>query len=459
MDDTSSARRGSQPPPAGAAGTAFELHAIEPIEHETIRRVTWRLMPLLMLGYFCAYLDRSNVGMAATTMIKYLGFTNAVFGFGAGLFFLGYFIGEIPSNLILNKVGARRWIARILITWGIIAALTGFVWSEQTFYANRILLGLAEAGFYPGVLLYMTWWFPSYYRTRMMGIFQSASVVSLFIGPPIGGLLLHMQGVLGLQGWQWLYILEGVPPVIMCFVIWKLLTDRPHDAAWLNPEQRTWLQNRLDSEQSQKEAVRKYSLGQAFSNPKMWLLTIAYVGQNGSSYGLVFFLPLIVKGLGVSTDWIGLVSALPYLCAFVAMIYWGYHSDLHGERTWHVAGAALVAAGGLAACVLIGAGHPVITMIALCIAMMGQQSLVPTFWSLPSAMLTGVAAAGGLAMINAVGNLGGWLGPSVYGMVRDATGSADIGLLCLAVGPLITAIAVVLAGHDRRLERMMEKRA
>ena len=240
---------------------------------------------------------------------------------------------------------------------------------------------------------------------------------------------------------------------------WKLLTDRPHDAAWLTSEQRTWLQDRVDSEQAQREAVRKYSLGQAFGNPKMWLLTIAYVGQNGSAYGLVFFLPLIVKGLGVSTDWIGLVSALPYLCAFVAMIYWGYHSDLHGERTWHVAGAALVAAGGLAACVLIGVGHPVITMIALCVAMMGQQSLVPTFWSLPSAMLTGVAAAGGLAMINAVGNLGGWLGPSVYGLVKDATGSADLGLLCLAVGPLVTAIAVVLAGHDRRLERMMERHA
>jgi MFS family permease len=431
------------------------LHSIEPIERATIRRVTWRLMPLLMLGYFCAYLDRSNVGMAATTMVKYLGFSNAVFGFGAGLFFLGYFIGEIPSNLILNKVGARRWIARILITWGIIAALTGFVWNEQSFYANRVLLGLAEAGFYPGVLLYLTWWFPSYYRTRMMGIFQSASVVSLFIGPPIGGLLLNMQGVLGLQGWQWLYIMEGLPPIIMCFVIWQLLTDRPHDAEWLKPEQRSWLQTRLDSEQSQREAVRTYSLSQVWINPKLWLLTLAYVGQNGSSYGLVFFLPLIVKGLGVSTDWIGLVSALPYLCAFVAMIYWGYHSDLHGERTWHVAGAALVASGGLAACVFIGTGHPVITMIALCIAMMGQQSLVPTFWSLPSAMLTGVAAAGGLAMINAVGNLGGWLGPSVYGWVKDTTGSADIGLLCLAIGPLVTAISVVVAGHDRRLERMM----
>jgi nitrate/nitrite transporter NarK len=243
----------------------------------------------------------------------------------------------------------------------------------------------------------------------------------------------------------------------MCYVTWKLLTDRPKDAAWLRPEQRSWLQERLDSERAQREAVRTYSLGQAFGNPKLWLLTLAYVGQNGSSYGLVFFLPLIVKGLGVSTDWIGLVSALPYLCAFVAMIYWGYHSDLHGERTWHVAGAALVAAGGLAACVIIGTGHPVITMIALCIVMMGQQSLVPTFWSLPSAMLTGVAAAGGLAMINAVGNLGGWLGPSVYGLMKDATGSADLGLLCLAVGPLITAIAVVIAGHDRRLERMMSR--
>jgi ACS family tartrate transporter-like MFS transporter len=437
------------------SGATTSLHVIEPIERETIRRVTWRLMPLLMLGYFCAYLDRSNVGMAATTMVKYLGFTNAVFGFGAGLFFLGYFLAEVPSNLILNRMGARRWIARILLTWGVIAALTGFVWDEWSFYVNRVLLGLAEAGFYPGVLLYMTWWFPSYYRTRMMGIFQSASVISLFVGPPIGGLLLQMQGILGLQGWQWLFIIEGLPPIIMCFVTWKLLTDRPVEAEWLRPEQRSWLQNRLDSESAQREAVRKYSLSEAFRNPKLWLLTVAYVGQNGSAYGLVFFLPLIVKGLGVSPDWIGLVSALPYLCAFVAMIYWGYHSDLHGERTWHVAGAALVAAGGLAACVLIGVGHPVITMVALCIALMGQQSLVPTFWSLPSAMLTGVALAGGLAMINAVGNLGGWLGPSVYGFVKDATGSTDIGLLCLAVGPLITAIAVVVAGHDTRLERMM----
>src|ERR1035437_4777479 len=224
------------------------VSAVEPIERETIKRVAWRLIPLLMLGYFCAYLDRSNVGMAATTTVKALGFSNAVFGFGAGLFFLGYFVAEIPSNLILNKIGARRWIARILITWGIIASLTGFVWSEGSFYWNRIFLGLAEAGFYPGVVLYLTWWFPCYYRTRFMSIFQSASVVSLFIGPPLGGLLLYMDGIAGLHGWQWLYVIEGLPPIVMCFVIYVLLTDRPKDAMWLTEEQRTWLQERLDSQ-------------------------------------------------------------------------------------------------------------------------------------------------------------------------------------------------------------------
>ena len=430
------------------------LGGIEPIERQTMRKVTWRLMPLLMLGYFCAYLDRSNVGMAATTMVDDLHFSNAVFGFGAGLFFLGYFIAEIPSNLILHRIGARRWIARILITWGIIAAITAFVWNEWSFYGNRVLLGLAEAGFYPGVLLYMTWWFPSFYRSRMMGLFQSASVISLFIGPPLGGLLLQMHGLAGLHGWQWLYVIEGVPPIIMCVVFYLFLTDRPHEANWLNTEERGWLQKRLESEQAQKEAVRKFSLVDAFSDYKMWLLTLAYFGQNISSYGLVFFLPLIVKELGVGTQWIGLVSALPYVCAFVAMIAWGYHSDISGERKWHLSGAALVAAGGLATAALIGTGHPVITMAVLCIAMMGQQSLIPIFWSIPSAMLTGVAAAGGLAMINSLGNLGGWFGPSIYGLIKDASGSASIGLLFLAMGPLTTAICALVVGQDRRLERM-----
>src|ERR1700745_1174432 len=211
---------------------------VEPLEHATIRQVTWRLMPVLMLGYFCAYLDRVNVGFAKLTMQNALGMTDAIFGFGAGVFFVGYFLAEIPSNLILNNVGARKWIARILLTWGIISALTAFVWNEWTFYAIRFLLGLAEAGFYPGIVLYLTWWFPSYYRSRMMGIFQSASVISLIIGPPVSAYLLQLDGFFGLQGWQWLFLIEALPPIIMCVITWMLLTDRPMEALWLRPEQR-----------------------------------------------------------------------------------------------------------------------------------------------------------------------------------------------------------------------------
>jgi sugar phosphate permease len=440
------------------AAASTHVSAVEPIERETIKRVAWRLIPLLMLGYFCAYLDRSNVGMAATTMIKDLGFSNAVFGFGGGLFFVGYFLAEIPSNLMLNKIGARRWIARIMITWGIAAALTGFVWSAASFCGIRFLLGLAEAGYYPGVVLYLTWWFPSYYRSRMIACFQSAASISLFVGPPIGGLLLRMDGFLGLHGWQWLYILEGVPAVIMSFVTWRLLTDRPNNATWLTAQQRTWLQERLNSEQTQREAIRKFSIAEAFSAPKMWLLTVAYFGNNIVGYGLVFFLPLIVKGLGVATNWIGLVSAAPYVCAFLAMNFWGWHSDLTGERKWHVAGSLLLSTFGLGICSVIGVGHPVITMGALTLAAMGQTSFPPVFWALPSALLTGTAAAAGFALMNSVANLGGWFGPWMYGLVKDATGSDNIGLLCLALAPFISAILIIMVGHDRRLERIPPRR-
>jgi MFS family permease len=434
--------------------SAPTLDKTEPIERATIKRVVWRLIPLLMLSYFCAFLDRSNIGMAAPTMIPDLGFSNAVFGFGAGLFFLGYFVAEIPSNLILNKVGARRWIARIMLSWGIISGLTAFVWNDWSFYGIRFLLGLAEAGFYPGAVLYLTWWIPSCYMSRVLAILYSAATVSLIIGPPIGGVVLHLHELLGLVGWQWLFIIEALPSVIMAVVTWQLLTDRPTEATWLRPEQRTWLAERLASERAQREAIRKFSLGEAFYNPKLWLLTVANIGQNMAAYGLIFFLPMIVKGLGVSTNMIGLVSALPYLFALVALNYWGWHSDRTGERTWHAAGASLLCAAGLAACAVIGVGHPVMVMIALIFALIGQQSITPTLWPLATALLTGTAAAGGLAMLCAVGNLGGWFGPSVFGLVKDATGSDNMALLCLAAAPVISAIALVLAGHDRRLEGM-----
>jgi MFS family permease len=434
--------------------TAPNGRGIEPLERETVRRVAWRLIPLLMLGYFCAYLDRVNVGFAGLQMNKALGFSSAVFGFGAGLFFVGYFLAEIPSNLILNRVGARRWIARILITWGIISGLTAFIWNDWSFYSIRILLGLAEAGFYPGVVLYLIWWFPAYYRTRMMALFQSASTISNIIGPPISAHLLNLDGVMGLLGWQWLFLLEAVPPIIMGMVTWYLLTDRPSQATWLRDDQRTWLNERLASEQAQREAVRKFSLGQAFGHPRMWLMTVTYFGQNVSSYGILMFLPLIVRGLGVSQTNTGWVATLPYICGLSAMAFFCIRSDRSGNRILYCALANLMCATGLAAGCLLGAAHPVLLMMALCFAMMGQSSIAATFWALPSALLTGIAAAGGIAMINSIGNLGGFLGPWMYGLVRDMTGSDSAGLLVLASGPFIGAIALILCGHDRRMERI-----
>jgi MFS transporter, ACS family, tartrate transporter len=432
---------------------------LEPLERETIPRVARRLLPLLMLGYFCAYLDRVNVGFAGLTMNKALGFSAAAFGFGSGVFFIGYFLAEVPSNLILEKVGARRWIARILITWGIISGLTAFVWNEWSFYGIRFLLGLAEAGFYPGIILYMTWWFPSYYRARMMGIFQSASVISLIIGPIVSAQLLQMDGFLGVQGWQWLFIVEALPPVMMGVVVLIWLTDHPRQAAWLRADQREWLEARIESERAQRESVHRYELGEALRNPRVWWLTLVYFGQNVSNYGLLIFLPQIIKAFGVSTEMTGWISAIPFVFAAFAMIYWGRHSDMSGERIKHVAGACLVCAAGLGVCILIGISHPVIIMIALIIGIMGQQSIAPTFWSLPTAMLSGTAAAGGIALINAVGNLGGFVGPYAFGLIKDASGSDTVALLAIAAAPVVSAIVLLSLGHDTRLERIPTRTA
>jgi MFS family permease len=433
--------------------------ALEPLERETVNRVAWRLIPILMLGYFCAYLDRVNVGFAGLTMNKALGFSASVYGFGAGVFFVGYFIAEIPSNLILERVGARRWIARILLTWGIISGLTAFVWNDWSFYGVRFLLGIAEAGFYPGIVLYLTWWFPSAYRSRMVAIFQTASVISLIIGPPVSAWLLTWDGLAGLQGWQWLFLMEALPPIIMCLVTYYLLTDKPRDALWLRPEQRTWLQARLDSEVKQREEVHRYELMEAMSNGRVWLLTLVYFGQNVSGYGLLLFLPTIVKSFGISTMMTGVVSALPFVFAAFAMIYWALRSDRSGSRTAYVASACALSAAGLAAGAFIGTGNATLMMVALTLGIMGQYTIAPTFWPLPTAMLSGVAAAGGIALINAVGNLGGFVGPYMFGLIRDYTGSDLISLLALAAAPIVSMLVLLGLGHDRRLERIPSQHA
>jgi cyanate permease len=263
---------------------------------------------------------------------------------------------------------------------------------------------------------------------------------------------MQLDGALWLRGWQWLLIVEALPSVIMAFVIWRLLTDRPAEAAWLKPEQRTWLSERLATERAQRESIRKFSLGEVFTSRKVWILAIAYFGQNVSQYGLILFMPTIVQGLGVSSSMIGLVSAIPFLFAFVTMLLWGWHSDVTGERTWHCAVACLLCGAGMAVGIFVGPGYPAITMAALVLAEMGQQSIALTFWAIPSSLLSGTAAAGGIALIQSFGQLGSWLGPWAFGLVKDASGSNNFALFCLAAAPMISAALVVLIGHNRALE-------
>jgi ACS family tartrate transporter-like MFS transporter len=418
-------------------------HVITDLERQTMSRVARRLLPLLMACYFVAYLDRVNVGFASLTMNKALGFTSAVYGFGGGIFFLGYFIFEVPSNILLSKVGARVWIARILITWGIISACTAFIAGPLSFYSVRFLLGIAEAGFFPGIILYLTWWFPSYYRSRIVGVFMAAIPISNILGSLVSGFLLDLDGWLGIAGWQWLFIMEAAPAVILGVVFWLYMTDWPSQASWLLPAQRDWLIARLDAEQSQREAIRHYSLKQALLDRRVLLLSLVYFGGTFAGYGIVLFQPQIVHRLAAGFGMTGIVNAIPYVFAAGAMVLWGRHSDHTGERPRHVAIAYAVGAAGLIATALMT--DPVLTMVTLVIAAMGQSSTGPTFWSLPTAMLSGTAAAGGIALINALGNLGGFFGPYLFGLIKDASGgSFTLGLMALALGPIVSA-SIVLA--------------
>jgi ACS family tartrate transporter-like MFS transporter len=424
------------------------------IERACMQRVVRRLIPLLMICYFIAYLDRVNVGFAGLTMNRDLHFSSSVFGFGSGIFFIGYFLFEVPSNLILEKMGARRWIARILISWGIISGFTAAVQGETSFYIVRFLLGLSEAGFYPGIILFITWWFPNYYRSRIIGVFMTAIPFSVIFGSIVSGALLSLDGSLGLAGWQWLFILEAAPAVVLGIVVMYCLTDRPSGAHWLAPDQKRWLIERLAAEAAHRVSIRHYGLGETFSNARVWGLTLVYFGQNVTGYGLVLFLPQIIKRFGVSDLATGFLSAVPFVFGAIAMVLWGLHSDRTGERNRHCAAACFLQFLGLAACIFIT--NPILLMVAIVVSQMGGSGIAPTFWTLPTAMLSGTAAAGGIALINAVGNLGGFVGPYAMGVVRDSTGSFTIGLLTIACGALVSAVTVFLLGHDRKLENVRD---
>src|SRR5882724_1138977 len=430
--------------------TTYAGSAKSAIETSTIRAISWRLIPFLVLAYFFSYLDRVNLGFAALTMNAELKFTPLIFAWGAGIFFIGYFIFEVPSNLALERFGASRWIARIMVTWGIISAAMALVSGELSFYVLRFLLGVAEAGFFPGIILYLTYWYPAEYRARFLAAFSVAVPVSTVIGAPISGLLLGLDGVMGLKGWQWLFILEGIPSVLLGIVTWFYLTDRPEKADWLTKEQKAWLAAKLQAEVAAKQAAKHLTLAQALSSPKVITLSLIYFGFVGALYGMQFWLPQIVKAFGLTNAQTGFVTAIPYLFGTIAMILWARHSDATRERVAHVGGPLLLTAAALAISSYIT--DPTITMVMLTIAAIGVFCTFGVFWTLPTAWLSGTAAAGAIALINSIGNLAGFGGPFLIGWIKDSTGSTANGLLALAVLPLIGALLVFLGGHETKVE-------
>jgi MFS family permease len=380
-----------------------------------------------------------------------LGFSATVFGWGAGIFFIGYFFFEVPSNIALERFGARMWIARIMASWGVLSALMAFIWNEWTFLGLRFLLGAAEAGFFPGIILYLTYWFPSAYRGRVVGYFMVAIPVSTVIGAPLSGFILGLDGWLGLRGWQWLFIFEGVPSVILAGFVLAYLTDGPADAHWLAPEERHWLAARLEQERRSREAIVKFTLWEALAHPRVLLLGLVYFGIVAANYGLSFWLPQIVKAFGITNLETGFVTAVPYLAGSIAMVYWGRRSDHKGERKWHCAAPALLAAAGLAVSTTIA--DPTGKMAAITVAGLGIFAVLPVFWTLPTALLTGTAAAGGIALINSIGNLAGFAGPYAMGFIKDATGGFGWGLVFIAALAFMSFVLVLALGHDPALER------
>ncbi len=420
------------------------------LERRTIAKLSWRLVPFLVICYFAAYLDRVNVSFAALTMNQDLGLSATAYGLGAGIFFFSYFIFEVPSNLALERFGARRWIARIVFTWGVVSGAMVLVQGEASFYAVRVLLGAAEAGFFPGIIFYLTLWFPAVYRARIIGWFMVAIPLSSVFGAPVSSALLGLDGFGGLKGWQWLFVLEAVPALILAFVTWFYLTDRPADATWLARDEREWLVARLAEEQRQREAARRFSVVHALFDTRVWALSVVYFGAVATNYGTAYFLPQIVKAFGLTYVQTGFVSAVPYVVGSVAMVWFGYRSDRMMERKRHAAVAFALSALGIGLSPLFS--DPVLKMAALSVGAFGVFAVLPVFWTLPTAFLSGASAAAGIAVINSVGNLAGFFGPFVMGWLKDRTGDYAAGLWVIAACAVVAMVVVLVLHHDRRLE-------
>jgi MFS family permease len=431
-------------------------------EKATFDKVAWRLIPFLFICYIVAFLDRVNVGFAKLQMAGDLKFSDAIYGFGAGIFFIGYFIFEVPSNVILERVGARVWIARIMITWGIISSAFMFTheihWgpiatmfnatdAEFTFYFLRFMLGVAEAGFFPGIILYLTYWFPGPRRAKMVALFMTAIAISNVVGSPVSGAIMqYMDGANGWRGWQWLFLLEGIPSVIIGVLVFALLPNGPKAAKWLSePEKNLVAQKIAEDDRAKRDLGERHSFMDAFRDGRVWALALVYFCGVVGFYAVNFWMPTIIQELGIAkTDFlkVGLLSMIPWGVAAISMVVVGSHSDRTGERRWHAAGGLLVAVVGLILLTLFGK-EAVPAIIALTLVTSGILSWVATFWSLPTAFLSSTAAAAGIAWINSVGNLGGHFGPDLIGRIRTATGHNEAAFVALSAVALLGALIII----------------
>ncbi|WP_345817478.1 MFS transporter (plasmid) [Paraburkholderia sp. PREW-6R] len=427
--------------------------AIQIDRHDaTIRKIQWRILPFLVVLYIVAFIDRSNIGFAALRMNAELGITSTQFGIAAGLFTVGYFLFEVPSNLLMHRYGARKWIARILFTWGAVAACTGLVHSYFQLAIVRTILGIAEAGFFPCVLLYLTYWFPERQRARVVALFMVSLPIATLIAGPLSGLILDHVHWSGLASWRWVFILEGVPAVLLGFLSLRILVDGPRDARWLSADEKTWLVDVLQAEAAAKVGQHgSVSFWNSLSGVRIWLLAFVYYAKSVAVYVLAFYSPQIVKGLGheLSSTAVGLVNGLPYAVATVAMVWWARRSDRTGERRWHVA-LPLMVAGVALVLMALSAGNLWVSIALLTLITAAIYAPYGPFWAMPSLFLTSSSAAVGLAAINSIANLGGFVGPVAFGALKDSTGSIYPGLAFVSLTLIAAAILIV------RLKFVME---
>jgi ACS family tartrate transporter-like MFS transporter len=418
---------------------------LDPAVHRrlVVDRVARRIIPFVFISYVVAYIDRVNIGFAAGALQRDLGLSDTQYGVGAGLFFLGYCLFEVPSNLILDRVGARRWIARIMIGWGIVSMLTMFISDVWTFYTARVVLGIAEAGFFPGVVLYLTYWIPAQERARTGALFMMAAPVAIIVGAPVSEAVLSLDGRMGLHGWQWLFVLEGLPAVVLGVLALRVLTDRPEQATWLPDADREWLSRTMAEERARRSQAGHVSVRRSLSSGRVWLLCAIYFLNTTVTYGIFLWLPkILADATGSAGFGLSALTSVPFVAALIAMVLVGRHSDRTGERKWHVAAGAITAAPGLVLAVTFQ--HNVwLLILSFALSQMGQRSVLSVFWAMPPLILGGAAAAAGIGLINAVGNLGGFFGPSIMGTLRDATGGYSGGLLVLAGSLLLEAVLVL----------------